>query len=137
MIRLMWRFLRMGWRIRRLYYPNETKTHSFEKIIIAGEDLIRHYGEYEPAMKEWKEQRKKDEKDMPLGFEYVDAAQFSATKRGVLWVIVLSRRVAPQRNMKCLGAWVTEKEAQDKLVELALSLSAEWVGAVVLEVEEM
>ena len=42
MIRLILRFLVMGWRVRRLYYPEETKTHSFEKIIEVGEDLIRH-----------------------------------------------------------------------------------------------
>lgn len=53
-----------------------------------------------------------------------------------MWVIVLSDGDGPKRNMKCLGAWVTEKEAQDKLIELASSLDGGWVSAVVLEVKE-
>ena len=54
-----------------------------------------------------------------------------------MWVIVLSDGDGPTRTEECRGPWDTEKAAQDRLVELALSLGAKWVTARVLEVKEI
>ncbi len=54
-----------------------------------------------------------------------------------MWVIVLADSDGPQRNIEVKGLWDTEEEAQDRLVEAALTLSAKWVSGNVLEVKEM
>ncbi len=54
-----------------------------------------------------------------------------------MWVIVLSDGDGPQRNTEVKGPWSTKKEAQDRLVEAALTLGTKWVSGNVLEVKEI
>ncbi len=55
-----------------------------------------------------------------------------------MWVIVLCDGDGVQRTTEVKGPWDTEKEAQDRLVDVATgTLGLHWISGRVLEVKEI